>query len=423
MLRLAAARLRPGLGRGPGGRGGAPGARTARAARARAAGTSSAAATSEAREEAAARRGEAAGRAAPAALHVLDGRTKAAVWQAEVAESVGELRKAHGRPPGLAVVLVGERRDSLLYVRRKEEACASVGMEFQLHHLPASVSQAELHATVEAACRRDAVDGVLLQLPLPPHLDEEAALDTVWPEKDVDGLHPVNVGRLAMRGAAPLFVPCTPLGCIELLRRSQVEVAGKHVVVLGNSNTVGTPLSMLCRDAGATAVTVCHRTALDLAPGAGPAGDDPDAADSRAALEACLPAIPVGGGAGGGGKRALALGFRDLDAVREVAREADVLFTAVGIPELIRGDWVRPGAVVVDIGINVVPFTEDRGLPVRMVGGQPMHIIGDVAWPEVAPVAAALTPVPGGVGPMTIAALMDNTLVSAARRLAGADEG
>ena len=413
MLRLAAARLRPGLGRG-----GAPGPR---AARARAAGTSSAAA-SEAREEAAARRGEAAWRAAPAGLRVLDGRTKAAVWQAEVAESVGELRKAHGRPPGLAVVLVGERRDSLLYVRRKEEACASVGMEFQLHHLPASVSQAELHATVEAACRRDAVDGVLLQLPLPPHLDEEAALDTVWPDKDVDGLHPVNVGRLAMRGAAPLFVPCTPLGCIELLRRSQVEVAGKHVVVLGNSNTVGTPLSMLCRDAGATAVTVCHRTALDLAPGAGPAGDDLDA-DSRAALEACLPAIPVGGGAGGGGKRALALGFRDLDAVRDVAREADVLFTAVGIPELIRGDWVKPGAIVVDVGINVVPFTEDRGLPVRMVAGQPMHIIGDVAWSEVAPVAAALTPVPGGVGPMTIAALMDNTLVSAARRLGGADEG
>jgi len=358
------------------------------------------------------------------AARVLDGRACAAEWQAELAESVSILRKQSGRAPGLAVVLVGDRPDSLLYVGRKEEACRSVGMDFRLHHLPDSVTQEHLHRTVVAACQDPTMDGVLVQLPLPGHIDEEAVLEAVHTRKDVDGLHPLNVGRLAMRGAAPLFVPCTPMGCLELLRRSSLEIRGKRAVVLGNSNTVGTPLSMLLRDAGAASVTVCHRTALDFIgpnkPGYPHKAEQPE---HRAQAEACLPPLAVGGGAGGGGRRALWLGFEDLEAVRSICREADILCVAVGSAELVRGDWIKPGAVVLDVGINVLPWDGSGEPPLRMLGTQPVEIKGDVHWEEAQSVAAALTPVPGGVGPMTIAALLENTLLSASRALRPAARG
>jgi len=373
---------------------------------------------------------------------VLNGRACAAEWQAEVGEAVWEARGGGERGPGLAVVLVGHRPDSLVYVKRKREACASVGIAFKLHHLPAEAGDADIRAVVAEACEDPCVDGVLVQLPLPPHVDEEAVLEAVAVEKDVDGLHPVNVGRLAMRAGAPLYVPCTPLGTLELLRRSNVAVAGKRAVIVGNSNTVGTPLSMLLRDAGAISVTLCHRTALDSdlqaaagggppgggdAGGAGPGGraaagvggagapEEGEAAGLRADAEACLPPLAIGGGAGGGGPRAMAVGggFADAETLKSVTREADLLFVAVGSPELVRRDWVKPGAVVVDIGINVVPYDAARGaarVPTR--GEVDVQVVGDVDFDAVAPVASAITPVPGGIGPMTIAALLDNTFAS-----------
>ena len=192
---------------------------------------------------------------------ILDGRAVASAWQEELAAGVASTRAAAGcRPPGLAVVLVGDRPDSALYVARKREACARVGVHSSLLHLPTGVTQEELRRAVRATCADPSVDGVLVQLPLPPHIDEEDVVESFDPGKDVDGFHPLNVGRTLMRGRAALFVPCTALGCVELLRRSGVGVAGRSVVIAGDSNIVGMPLAMLFRDAGAATVTVVHRS-------------------------------------------------------------------------------------------------------------------------------------------------------------------
>jgi 5,10-methylene-tetrahydrofolate dehydrogenase/methenyl tetrahydrofolate cyclohydrolase len=318
---------------------------------------------------------------------VLDGRAYAAAWCADIAAEVAA-RSAAGpasRPPGLAVVLVGDCVDSLLYVRNKRDAAAAAGIAFRLVHLPGDVTQSALLAAVHAAVADEGVHGVLVQLPLPPHLDEERVLEAVSPAKDVDGFHPLNAGRLSMRGRTPLFVPCTPKGCLELLRRARIPVAGANAVVLGNSNTVGTPLSLLLRDCGAATVTVCHAAASCAA-----GGDD----------EARLAAV---------------------------ARTADILVAAVGRPGLVRASWVKPGAAVIDVGINAVP-APGPGAPggascgtgsgagfgahvsLADLGAQEWRVVGDVAADEVAAVAGAITPVPGGVGPMTIAALLDNVL-------------
>ena len=270
--------------------------------------------------------------------------------------------------------------DSLLYVRRKRDACVAAGICFHLVHLPESSSQAEVLQALRTCERDTAVHGVLVQLPLPPHLDEEAVLEAVGVEKDVDGFHPVNVGRLSMRGRSPLAVPCTPKGLLETLRRANIPVAGCSAVVLGNSNTVGMPLSMLLRNCGAAVVTICHEAH-------GAHGDA-------------------------------------LARIAAVSRTADLLVAAVGRPGLVRAHWVKPGATVLDVGINAVlaasadgsrepPCAEapgervaDSSSPVE----QRFRIVGDVAFDEVACVAGAITPVPGGVGPMTIAALLDNVL-------------
>jgi 5,10-methylene-tetrahydrofolate dehydrogenase/methenyl tetrahydrofolate cyclohydrolase len=277
--------------------------------------------------------------------------------------------------------LVGDCVDSLLYVRNKRDAAAAAGIAFRLVHLPGDVTQPALLAAVRSAVEDDGVHGVLVQLPLPPHLDEERVLEAVSPAKDVDGFHPLNAGRLSMRGRTPLFVPCTPKGCLELLRRARIEVEGKAAVVLGNSNTVGTPLSLLLRECGAATVTVCHAAAT------------------------CA--------AGGDAEARLAAG----------ARTADILVAAVGRPGLVRGSWVKPGAAVIDVGINPVPAPgagaggpASRGagfgshMSLADLGAQEWRVVGDVAAEEVAAVAGALTPVPGGVGPMTIAALLDNVV-------------
>ena len=321
---------------------------------------------------------------ASSAATLLDGRALAAAWSHDVRAAISRAQSSASppaRPPGLAVLLVGECVDSLLYVRRKRDACAAAGITFRLIQLPESTSQEEVLGAVRQAVGDPAIHGVLVQLPLPRQVDEEAVLEAVCTSKDVDGFHPLNAGRLSMRGRTPVFVPCTPKGCLEMLRRARIPVAGAHCVVLGNSNTVGTPLAMLLRDCGAAAVTVCHSV------------------DS--------------------------LGPSRTEAL---CRSADILVAAVGRPHLVRRSWVKPGAAVLDVGINAVPLDQleegpppqQQQQPVAGRGGPHMslgdlaqrqwRIVGDVAFDEVAMVAGAITPVPGGVGPMTIAALLDNTL-------------
>lgn len=288
---------------------------------------------------------------------LIDGTAIAAAIQAEVTAEVAVLKEKHGLIPGLATVLVGENPASQSYVRSKRKRCAEVGIHSVGHELPATASQEEVEALVHELSFTPSIHGILVQLPLPDHLDEEAVLNTVSLHKDVDGFHPVNIGRLAMKGRDPLFAPCTPAGVIELLDRIGVSIAGKEAVVLGRSNIVGLPVSMLLLKRNAT-VTICHSRSRDL------------------------PAI---------------------------TRRADILIAAVGRAEMVKGDWVKPGAVVIDVGINRVDDpAAKRGY----------RLVGDVDFEQVKEVAGWITPVPGGVGPMTIAMLLSNT-VRAAKRAAG----
>lgn len=285
---------------------------------------------------------------------IIDGKAIAATIRAELKAEVEQLQATHGRVPGLAAVLVGERKDSQTYVRMKKRACAEVGIRSYGRDLPADISQEDLLAEVTALNNDPDVHGILVQLPLPDHIDDEEILGAVSLEKDVDGFHPLNIGRLSMKRRDPLFVPCTPRGCIELLDRSGVAIEGKQAVVLGRSNIVGLPVAMLLLHRNAT-LTVCHSRTADLP---------------------------------------------------EVVRRADILIAAVGRPEMVRGDWLKPGVVVIDVGVNAVedPATE-KGY----------RLVGDVDFSEAIEVAAAITPVPGGVGPMTIAMLLRNTTDSAGR--------
>ena len=285
---------------------------------------------------------------------IIDGKEIAATIRGEIKAEVEQMKEQYARVPGLATVLVGARKDSQTYVRMKKKACAEVGITSFGHDLPADISQAELLKIVQDLNANPEVDGILVQLPLPDHIDEEEILGAVSLDKDVDGFHPINIGRLSMKRRDPLFSPCTPTGCIELLDRTGVEIEGKRAVVLGRSNIVGLPVAMLLLHRNAT-LTICHSRTKDL-PG--------------------------------------------------VVREADILIAAVGQPEMVRGDWVKPGVVVIDVGVNAVDdATREKGY----------RLVGDVAFDEVKEVAAAITPVPGGVGPMTIAMLLRNTLTSAKR--------
>lgn len=286
---------------------------------------------------------------------IIDGKGIAQTIQDEVAQEVVNL-KAQGIQPGLATVLVGENPASQVYVRMKHRRCEEVGIYSIGHTLPVEASQAQVEDLVRQLNSDPKIHGILVQLPLPDHLDEEAILNAVSLEKDVDGFHPVNIGRLAMKGRTPLFEPGTPAGCIELLERIGVEIEGKEAVVLGRSNIVGLPVSMLLLKRNAT-VTICH---------------------SRS---------------------------RNLPAV---CRRADILIAAVGRAEMVKADWVKPGAVVIDVGTN------QKTDPSRKRG---YRLVGDVAFDEVKEIASWITPVPGGVGPMTIAMLMKNTLRSAKRGL------
>ena len=267
---------------------------------------------------------------------------------AEVVKMVAEGRQR----PGVATVLVGENPGSQAYVSSKQKACAQLGMESFGYKLPATASQQEVEALVQQLNADPKVNGILVQLPMPSHLDEESVLKLISIEKDVDGFHPLNIGRLAQKGREPLFVPCTPFGCIYLLKQSGVKLEGANAVVLGRSNIVGMPVALLLIRENAT-VTVCHSRTRDLP---------------------------------------------------SVVRQADVLVAAIGRAEMVRGDWVKPGAAVIDVGINRI---EDPSAP------KGSRLVGDVCFEEVKDVAGWLTPVPGGVGPMTIAMLMRNTLHAA----------
>ena len=287
----------------------------------------------------------------------IDGRRIAADIRAEAAAEAAAM-KAAGVEPGLAVVLVGENPASVSYVTAKERACAECGIRSFPVRLPATASQGELLAEIARLNAHPGVDGILVQLPLPAGIDEQAVIRAIAPEKDVDGFHPVSLGRLVL--GLDTFVPCTPAGILELLARSGVDPAGKHAVVVGRSNIVGKPVAfLLARKAkgGNATVTACHT------------------------------------------------GTRDLAAF---TRTADVLVVAAGRPGTVTADMVKPGAVVVDVGVNRVPDASKKA---------GYRLVGDVDYAGVAPVASLITPVPGGVGPMTIAMLMKNTLKAAKRRL------
>ena len=285
------------------------------------------------------------------AAAIIDGKAAAAALRERIATAATGFTQAAGRRPGLAVVLVGEDPASATYVRSKGKACEAAGMASFEHRLPAETDEATLLALVAELNADPAVDGILVQLPLPRQIREGAVIAAIDPDKDVDGFHPVNVGRLAsgLNG----FVPCTPKGCLMLLQDRLGSLAGLEAVVIGRSNIVGKPMAQLLLQADAT-VTVAH---------------------SRT---------------------------RDLPAV---VRRADIVVAAVGRPQFVRADWIKPGATVIDVGINRIETTDGKG-----------RLVGDVAFDEVAAVAGAITPVPGGVGPMTIAVLLYNTLISAHRR-------
>jgi methylenetetrahydrofolate dehydrogenase (NADP+)/methenyltetrahydrofolate cyclohydrolase len=345
---------------------------------------------------------------------LIDGTAIAAAVRKEVAAEAARIKKEHDLTPGLATVLVGENPASKAYVGSKQKACEELGMNSIGHKLEATATQEEVEGLVKQLNADPAVHGILVQLPLPKHLDEEKILSAISLEKDVDGFHPLNIGRLSMKGRIPWFVPCTPAGCIELLVRSGVRIEGAEAVILGRSNIVGLPVSMLLLHRNAT-ITICHSRSQDL-PG--------------------------------------------------ICRRADILIAAVGRLEMVKGDWVKPGAAVIDVGINqkwlthpadkewkcaatgetfiahrkdqsekggrrkvgVYCATCDKAylkdqVPDDAQGHELISLfrkyklVGDVDFDEVKEVAGHLTPVPGGVGPMTIAMLMQNTLRGAKHAL------
>ena len=290
---------------------------------------------------------------------IIDGKAAAAQLRAEIAEQVRDFAALHGRPPGLQVVLVGDQPASRAYVRTKAKMAVEVGIDGGLVELPADVSERTLLARIAALNHDPAVHGILVQLPLPDQIDPARVLDAIDPMKDVDGFHPLNVGRLFAASGAPdpgLLVPCTPMGCLMLLRQTLGDdLAGRRALVIGRSNIVGKPLAALLLGANCT-VTIAH---------------------SRT---------------------------RDLPAE---CRRAEILVAAVGRPQMVRGAWIRPGATVIDVGIVRLPAENGK-----------TRLVGDVAFAEAVEVAGAITPVPGGVGPMTVACLLRNTVTAARKQAA-----
>ena len=286
---------------------------------------------------------------------IIDGKAYAERLRERVARGVSNLVDTHGLKPGLAVVIVGEDPASQIYVRNKGEQTAAAGMRSDTHKLPDTTTTKELLALIAQLNADPGIHGILVQLPLPARVDASAVLDAIDPDKDVDGFHVINVGRLA--AGLPGLVPCTPLGCLMMLQ-DELDLSGLNAVIVGRSNIVGKPMAQLLLAQNCT-VTIAHSRTKDL------------------------PAV---------------------------CRQADILVAAVGRPEMIKGDWIKPGATVIDVGINRVPSKD----PVKAAEGK-TRVVGDVAYAEAAEVARAITPVPGGVGPMTIACLLANTYTAACR--------
>lgn len=287
---------------------------------------------------------------------VIDGKAVAQTIRSEIADEVRLLSEKYGKVPGLAVVIVGNRQDSESYVRTKRKACADLGIKNFDIDLPEQISEAEVIKHVHQLNADPNVHGILVQLPLPKHINEEKVLTEISLEKDVDGFHPLNIGKLAMKGRDPLFVPCTPKACLELLSRSGVSIKGKRAVVVGRSNIVGLPVSLLLLKADAT-VTIAHS---------------------------------------------------HTSQPEDIIREADIVIAAAGQAKMVKGSWIKPGAAVIDVGTNSV---DD---PTRKAG---YRLVGDVDFEEASKVAGWITPVPGGVGPMTVTMLLKNTLESAKRNI------
>ncbi|KAJ3426351.1 c-1-tetrahydrofolate synthase cytoplasmic [Anaeramoeba flamelloides] len=280
---------------------------------------------------------------------IIDGKKIASEIQEELYSEIQVLKTVIPKKPGLAVILVGNRKDSQAYVRMKKKMARRLEIVDFEKNLPENVSQEELLQVVKDYNNNPDVNGILVQLPLPKHIDEETILNTISPEKDVDGFSPINMGNLCMKGREPLFVPCTPKGCIELLKRSGVNISGKKAVIVGRSNIVGLPISFLLLHENAT-ITICHSRTKDIA--------------------------------------------------KEV-KDADIVIAALGAPEFVKGDWIKKGAVIIDVGINAVPDkTKKRGY----------RLVGDVDFEGCLKNASKITPVPGGVGPQTIIQLMKSTV-------------
>ncbi|MGO4411302.1 MULTISPECIES: bifunctional methylenetetrahydrofolate dehydrogenase/methenyltetrahydrofolate cyclohydrolase FolD [unclassified Brevundimonas] len=294
---------------------------------------------------------------------LIDGKAFSQTLVERVAAAAARLEAAHGVTPGLAVVIVGEDPASQIYVRNKGETTLKAGMRSDTHRLPDTTTQAELLALIASLNADAGIHGILVQLPLPKHIDSAAVLGAIDPDKDVDGFHVVNVGRLAV--GLPGLVPCTPLGCLMLLKDQLGDLSGLNAVIVGRSNIVGKPMAQLLIGESCT-VTVAHSRTRDL------------------------PAL---------------------------CRTADILVAAVGWPEMIKGDWIKPGATVIDVGINRVPSRD----PVKAAEGK-TRVVGDVDFNEAVEVAGRITPVPGGVGPMTIACLLANTYTAACRSAGVAPE-
>jgi methylenetetrahydrofolate dehydrogenase (NADP+)/methenyltetrahydrofolate cyclohydrolase len=282
---------------------------------------------------------------------LIDGKAAAAALRQEVQLAAARFAETAGRRPGLATVLVGEDPASGVYVRSKIKATGEAGMESFHHKLEDTTSEEDLLKLVEKLNSDDEVDGILVQLPLPPQINADRIISAINPDKDVDGFHALNAGRLAT--GLESLVPCTPLGCLKLLKAELGDLSGKQAVVIGRSNIVGKPMAMLLLSESAT-VTIAHSRTQDLP---------------------------------------------------SVVRNADIVVAAVGQPNMVKGDWIKPGAIVIDVGINRVPTEDGKG-----------RLVGDVAFDEAVAAASAVTPVPGGVGPMTIACLLRNTVVAACRR-------
>ncbi|XP_015085537.1 bifunctional protein FolD 1, mitochondrial-like isoform X3 [Solanum pennellii] len=297
---------------------------------------------------------------------IIDGRSAAEEIKSSIAIEVSRMKESIGKVPGLAVILVGQRRDSLAYVRNKIMACHEVGFRFSIAELPESCTEDAVCDALSNYNKDASIHGILVQLPLPQsleqHFDEGKILNVLSLEKDVDGFHPLNIGNLAIQGREPLFIPCTAKGCIELLLSSDVEIVGKRAVVIGRSNIVGLPTFLLlqcgqCLQRHHATVSIVHAYS-----------ENPEI----------------------------------------ITREADILVAAAGVPNLVRGSWLKPGAVVLDVGINPIEDPESE---------HGYRLIGDVCFEEAVRIASAVTPVPGGVGPMTVAMLLLNTLEAAKRAL------